>query len=181
LLRCLRLVGLTLPNSLKYFNCSHNRITSFSGLILPGSLGGFVCSNNKIKSFKSEDGEAGLTLPPSLTYFDCSDNQIASFESEDNEAGLIVSTSIKIFDCSHNKMILIRNIEFPSSLSIFHVDKSVKFIDPKFNTVLETKLNNNVEFTRLNKNHSIFAYLNFRSISLHQYNQLLDNIKIGDI
>jgi Leucine-rich repeat (LRR) protein len=39
---------LTLPNSLKKFDCSENQITSLDGLILPNSLIGFYCFENDI-------------------------------------------------------------------------------------------------------------------------------------
>jgi Leucine-rich repeat (LRR) protein len=83
---------LILPDSLKYFACSNNRLTSFEGLILPDSVIDFDCSNNGLTSFE------GFTLPHHLLSFNCSNNSLTSLE------GLILPDSLVDFDCSNNQL-----------------------------------------------------------------------------
>jgi hypothetical protein len=162
--------GLTLPDSLLEFWCSYNKITSFAGLTLPKSLIKFDCSRNQITSYFVDNGLAGLALPESLIEFDCSNNQIKSF------TGLTLPDSLKEFYCSINQITVIEDFIFPSNLTILGIDLEVKFVSPKFNSVLRRSLNNNVEFTSLDYDHLLFLYLNFKSLSYQQYNEILKQI-----
>jgi hypothetical protein len=138
-----------LPKLLLTFSCSGNSISSFVGMMLPESLTNFNCSDNKITSFN------GLKLPKSLTNFDCSDNEITSFN------GLKLPKSLTNFDCSDNEIMEIINFTFPPSLERLRLGLSVKLITPKFNSVLNFRLNNELEISDEDRIDLIFIYLNF--------------------
>jgi hypothetical protein len=193
--------GLTLKStddsgdsSLTEFYCSNNKITSFAGLTLPNSLTIFDCHSNKITSF------AKLTLPPRITDFNCSDNEITDF-SEFKLNPDDVRNSLKVFNCSYNRItslsglnlsnsllenfycygnigIIIQDFIFPSTLIELAAGDHVKFINPRFNSVLVQKLENEVDFdTTLDHNNLIFLYLNFRFDEHQVYDRLLSLIK----
>jgi hypothetical protein len=197
--------GLKLPNSLIELNCSGNQITSFTGLILNSSLTTFLCSFNKIVSFESTDGGAGLKLPSSLQNFYCSGNQITSFakltlpnagavggsliefDCSGNKIksfdGLTLPESLTGFDCSDNKITIIENFVFPFNLIRLAIDNEVKFVNPKFNSVLEYTLENKVEFrnqefpsNKLNYDELIFLYFNFKFMNYQTCNHILNSI-----
>jgi hypothetical protein len=61
------------------------------------------------------------------------------------------------------------------------VDKRIKFINPKFNSVLRSKLKNEVtEFVNLDHDELIFLYLNFE-LTHEQYNRSLNLIIVNYI
>jgi len=162
--------GLTLPDSLKEFSCSNNKITSFDRLILPSSLEYFDCFNNKITSFDE------LKLPESIREFNCYNNKITSF------TGLTLPPLLTFFRCSENQITVVKDFEFPTNLISLIIDGNVKFINPKFNSVLRVKLRNKVEFDNklryddLNyRRNLLFLYLNF-SMTYNQYNHILDEL-----
>jgi hypothetical protein len=150
---------LTLPEGLEEFDCSNNRITSFDELKLPNSLTNFNCFHNQITSFESTEGAGGLTLPAGIIKFDCSCNKIKSLN------GLKLPSSLIIFYCHNNLIKEIRDFEFPPELESLSVGE-VKFINPKFHSLLDQKLRNKVEFddrTISTHDELIFAYLNFNN------------------
>ena len=164
------LAGLKLPNSLTEFSCSNNQITSFDRLILPSSLEYFDCFNNKITSFDE------LKLPESIREFNCYNNKITSF------TGLTLPPLLTFFRCSENQITVVKDFEFPTNIISLTIDGNVKFINPKFNSVLRVKLRNKVEFDNklryddLNyRRNLLFLYLNF-SMTYDQYNHILDEL-----
>jgi Leucine-rich repeat (LRR) protein len=180
------------PDSLLEFYCSDNQITSFTGLILPNSLTNFYCSYNRITSYFVADGLAGLKLPSSLTKFNCSDNKITSFAGlklpnsltefycSDNQitsfTGLVLPNSLIRFDCFSNQIKVIEDFKFPSSLQFLLLDMGIKFIKPKFNSVIKSELkSNNVEFESLDNQQLVFLYLNF-DLNYQQYDKILNKL-----
>jgi hypothetical protein len=165
--------GLLLPNTLIEFNCPENQITSFAGLKLPPYLKIFNCSNNQIKSYFVDNGLAGLRLPDSLTEFICSNNLITSFD------GLTPNPNLFHLNCLHNDIKEIHNFTLPSSLGILQLDSTVKFMAPKFNSVLKYRLANELDIGRpeLSIDNLIFDYFNFR-LNYRQYNQILNILNL---
>jgi hypothetical protein len=158
------LEGILLPNILVKFGCSYNKITSFIGLELPNSLIEFDCSYNKITSF------AGLKLPNSLIEFDCFRNKITSF------AGLTLPNSLTKLYCSYNQVEVVRDFEFSPSLQSLFLDTNTKFINPKFNSVIGCGLSSYVTYNNLDIQQLLFIYLNFKSLSYQQYDEILNNL-----
>jgi Leucine-rich repeat (LRR) protein len=126
----------------------------------------FDCSYNKITSFNK------LKLPDSIVDFRCSDNQITSFNK------LKLPSSLLHFDCSCNKIKVIKNFVFPPNLMRLNIDLEVRFVNPKFNSVLEHKLKNKIKYdNRVISTHDelIFAYLNF-DMNYQQYELLIKKL-----
>jgi Leucine-rich repeat (LRR) protein len=159
------LTGLKLPPSLKEFRCYSNQITNFAGLmLLPNSLIYFDCRNNHIMSFSE------LVLPNSLDFFDCSHNRITSFSE------LILPDTVRSFDFNNNHIEIIENFVFPSHLKYLTPNLEVKFINPKFNSVLEKRFRNKVKLSdevELTDDELIFLYLNLR-MNYRQYEFLIE-------
>jgi Leucine-rich repeat (LRR) protein len=96
-----------LPLKLKYFDCSHNEIQTFSNL--PANLLELDCSYNQIKTLPTlpnfirifycvENQITGFSnLPEKLDDFDCSYNQLVELPSFNTKDELLVK-----IDCSHN-------------------------------------------------------------------------------
>jgi Leucine-rich repeat (LRR) protein len=158
-----------IKSSLKEFYCYENRISSFTNLKLPDSLEIFNCSHNQITSF------TGLILPKSLTHFSCSHNQITSFTDLKLDPPLLES-----FDCYNNHITIIEDFVFPSHLIYLTLLSEIKFINPKFNSVLRIKLENRVEFSKLDRSELIFLYLNF-NMSCNEYDQILTSLSSYEI
>ena len=167
------LESIILPNLIIEFDCSDNEITSFAGLALPNSLEIFDCGGNNIKSF------VGLKLPNSLIEFNCSYNQIISYFIDDSLTNLILPNSLTKFWCFGNKISSIENFVFPPHLRYLMLDSETKFINQKFNSVLEVKLNNEVTYDHklYTKDQLIFLYFNFNFDKYQQYDDILNLIK----
>jgi hypothetical protein len=158
-----------LPDSIRYFKCSSNKITSFfidndlNGLILPNSLVMFDCFRNEVISF------SGLHLNNNLLTFYCSGNNIT------DSSGLKLNS--KLENLVIDSKVILTNVVFPQSFDRIRDD--VIMISPIFNSVLRRNSRFKLQYfdvTLYTREQLIFLFLNIDIEQYLSYDKILSSL-----